>query len=107
MTREEILDYLSSRGINLEQGPGPQHFRLDGSIILCRIGAYLCVDMKRLRYFRTDPFIGTPLKEVSPGILDTFVFSYRAWKRKLEEYNRNMRIQKLREAIALHRTRSE
>lgn len=106
MTREEIIDYLSSNGIDLEQGPDPQDFSLDGSIILCGIRAYLCVDMKK-RYFRTDPIIGTPLKELSPGILDTFISNYCEWKRKFEEDHRNTRIQKLREAIALHRTRSE
>lgn len=106
MTREEILDYLSSKGIDLEKGPDPYDFSLDGSIILCGIRAYLSVDMKK-RYFRTDPIIGTPLKELSPGILDTFISSYHEWKRKLEEDNRNERVQKLRDAIALHRTSSE
>jgi hypothetical protein len=106
MTREEILDYLSSKGIDLEQGLNPQDFRLDDTIILCDRLAYLSVDMKK-QYFRTDPIICTPLKKVSPGILDTFISNYRAWKRKLEEDNRNMRVQKLREAIALYQTRSE
>lgn len=106
MTREEILDYLSSKGIDLEQGPDPYDFSLEGSIILCGIRAYLCVDMTR-KYFRTDPIIGTPLDAVSPGILDTFVFSYRSWQRKIEEDNRNMRVQKLRDSITLHRKRSE
>lgn len=106
MTREEILDYLSSKGIDLQQGPDPYDFSLEGSIILCGIRAYLSVDMTR-KYFRTDPIIGTPLDAVSPGILDTFVFSYRAWQRKIEEDNRNMRVQKLRDAISLHRTRSD
>ena len=54
MTREEILDYLSSKGIDLEQGPDPNDFSLDGTIILCGIRAYLSVDMTR-KYFRTDP----------------------------------------------------
>jgi hypothetical protein len=84
VTREEIVDYLSSNGIDLEQGPDPYDFSLEGSIILCGRLAYLSVDMKK-QYFRTDPFIGTPLKEVSPGILDTFISNYRAWKRKLEK----------------------
>lgn len=106
MTREEIVDYLSSKGIDLQQGPDPQDFRLDDTIILRGIRAYLIVDMTR-KYFRTDPIIGTPLSELSPGILDTFVFSYRAWQRKIEEDNRNMRAQKLRDAISLHRKRSE
>lgn len=106
MTREEIVDYLSSNGIDLEQGPDPYDFSLEGSIILCGRLAYLSVDMKK-QYFRTDPTVGTHLKEVSPGILDTFVFSYREWQRKIEEDNRKMRAQKLREAIAMHRTRSE
>jgi hypothetical protein len=106
VTREEILDYLSSKGIDLEQGLNPEDLKLEGSIILCGIRAYLSVDMKK-QYFRTDPMIGTHLKEVSPGILDTFISNYRAWKRKLEEDHRNMRAQKLREAIALHQTRSE
>ena len=64
MTREEILDYLSSKGIDLQQGPDPQDFSLEGSIILCGIRAYLSVDMTR-KYFRTDPIIGTPLSELS------------------------------------------
>jgi hypothetical protein len=106
VTREEILDYLSSNGIDLEQGLNPQDFRLDDTIVLCDRLAYLSVDMKK-QYFRTDPTVGTHLKEVSPGILDTFVFSYREWQRKIEEDNRKMRAQKLREAIAMHRTRSE
>ena len=101
MTREEIVDYLSSKGIDLDQGPDPYDFSLEGSIILCSGLAYLCVDMKK-QYFLIDPIIGTPLKEVSPGILDTFISSYRAWKRKFEEDHRNTRIQKLRDAIALH-----
>ena len=106
MTREEILDYLSSKGIDLQQGPDPYDFSLEGSIILCGIRAYLSVDMTR-KYFRTDPIIGTPLSELSTGILDTFVSSYREWQRKVEEDNRKMRIQKLRDAITLHRTRSD
>ena len=106
MTREEILDYLSSKGIDLQQGPDPYDFSLEGSIILCGIRAYLCVDMKK-QYFRTDPTVGTHLKEVSPGILDTFISNYQEWQRKIEEDNRKMRIQKLRDAISLHRTRSE
>lgn len=106
MTREEILDYLSSKGIVLEKGPDPYDFSLEGSIILCGIRAYLSVDMKK-QYFCTDLIIGTPLKDVSPGILDTFVFSYRWWLRKQEEDKRNERVQKLRDAIELHRKSSE
>ena len=106
MTRDEILDYLSSRGIDLEQGPDPEDLKLDGTIILCGIRAYLSVDMTR-KYFRTDPIMGVHLKSVTPDFLDTFISNYREWKRKFEEDHRNMRIQKLRDAIALHRTRSE
>lgn len=104
MTREEIVDYLSSKGIDLQQGP--YDFSLEGSIILCGIRAYLCVEMKK-EYFNTDPNVGTPLSEVSPGILDTFISNYHEWQRKIEEDNRKMRAQKLRDAIALHRKRSE
>lgn len=105
MTREEILDYLSSKGIDLQQGPDPQDFRLDGTIILRGIRAYLSVDMTR-KYFRTDHIVGVHLKSVTPDFLDTFVSNYREWLRKQEEDNRNERVQKLRDAIALHRKSS-
>lgn len=106
MTREEIVDYLSSKGIDLQQGPDPYDFSLEGSIILCGIRAYLCVDMTR-KYFRTDPIVGVHLKSVTPDFLDTFISNYHELKRKLEEDNRNMRSQKLRDAITLHRKRSK
>ena len=106
MTREEIITYLSSMGIDLQQGPDHQDFKLDDTIILCGIRAYLSVDMTR-KYFRTDPIIGVHLKSVTPDFLDTFISNYCEWKRKFEEDHRNTRIQKLRDAIALHRTRSE
>lgn len=58
------------------------------------------------KYFLNRKY-SVPSTELSPGILDTFISSYHEWKRKLEEDNRNERVQKLRDAIALHRTRSE
>lgn len=95
MTREEVLKYLSSRGIDLMADDNEGEYYLDTSVILINGKLFPYIEME-CRCFTTSCVGSIHIENVTEDHLDKFVEGVAKWRSLEEERKRTERIDRVR-----------
>ncbi len=95
MTREEVLKYLSSIGIDLVADENDGEYSFNSSVILLNGKLFPYVEMI-CRCFTTSSVGSIPIENVTEAHLDIFVEGVAKWRSLEEERRRRDRIDRVR-----------
>ena len=104
MTIEEVLKYLSSRGIDLVADENEGEYHLDTSVILINGKLFPYIEME-CRCFTTSCVGSIPIENVTEAHLDKFVEGVAKWRSLEEEKRRRDRIDRVRKYFDNRRNR--